>query len=120
MTEQSLPPFSHYSNIFDKSYLESLEWKPFRKGVEIHRLHEKQAADSVAAAFLKFEPGATIPEHFHVDFEYIIVLHGSQQDRVGVSKAGSLIVNFPNSSHSVVSEEGCIVLAIWSKPVKML
>ena len=34
--------------------------------------------------------------------------------------AGTLIINPPGTQHSVVSEAGCIVLAIYEKPVEFL
>ena len=31
--------------------------------------------------------------------------------------AGELLVHSPGTSHSIVSDTGCVVLAIWEKPV---
>ena len=39
---------------------------------------------------------------------------------VSFATAGTLIINPPGTQHSVVSEAGCIVLAIYEKPVKFL
>jgi len=36
------------------------------------------------------------------------------------AETGSLIINPPGTSHSILSENGCIVLAIYEKPVKFL
>jgi hypothetical protein len=31
--------------------------------------------------------------------------------------AGSLVINSPGTDHAVASDEGCLVLIIWEKPV---
>ena len=36
------------------------------------------------------------------------------------AETGMLIINPPGSSHSILSENGCIVLAIYEKPVKFI
>jgi hypothetical protein len=39
---------------------------------------------------------------------------------VRLFKAGSLVINSPGTRHAVVSDEGCILLAIYEKPVRFL
>jgi anti-sigma factor ChrR (cupin superfamily) len=56
--------------------------------------------------------------HLHQGYEHILVLSGSQRDQNGTSVAGTLTINGPGTRHSVVSEAGCIVLAIYEKPVR--
>ena len=58
-----------------------------------------------------------MPEHYHAGYEHIIVLSGSQSDHQGMHAAGTLVINEPDSQHTIVSESGCIVLIIWEKPV---
>jgi len=48
------------------------------------------------------------------------VLRGSQRDERGLYGAGTLVVNEPGSTHQVTSDDGCIVLVIWQKPVEVL
>ena len=43
---------------------------------------------------------------------------GSQEDERGRYRAGALVVNPPGSAHNVSSDEGCIVLALWERPVR--
>lgn len=93
-----------------------LDWEPFRPGVEIHRLYPAEA-DGAAAALLRYQPGASVPYHLHTGFEHILVLSGSQTDDNGTYAAGTLVVNPPGTRHTVSSPDGCIVLAIWAKPV---
>lgn len=97
----------------------SLSWQPFRPGVEIHRLYG-DGKQGHSAALLKYEPGATVPNHLHAGYEHVVVLSGSQRDRQGQHTAGTLVINSPGSQHSVASEPGCIVLIIWEKPVQIL
>ncbi|MBL9128102.1 MAG: cupin domain-containing protein [Verrucomicrobiales bacterium] len=96
-----------------------LEWKPFSRGVEIHRLYG-DGKSGPTAAILRFQPGGRVPLHEHVGYEHILVLAGSQVDENTRAEAGMLIVNPPGTSHSILSEEGCIVLAIYEKPVRFL
>ncbi len=97
---------------------EQLFWEPFRPGVDIYRLYG-DGQTGPAAALLRYAPGASVPEHEHTGYEHIVVLSGSQQDIHGNHQAGTLVINPPGSSHRVVSDQGCIVLIIWEKPVQM-
>lgn len=97
---------------------DQLPWQPFRDGVEIYRLYGDGKAGS-AAALLRYQPGASVPRHDHQGFEHIFILSGSQTDQNGEHTAGTLVINPPSSNHSVVSESGCIVLAIWEKPISI-
>ncbi|MDJ0706872.1 MAG: cupin domain-containing protein [Leptolyngbyaceae cyanobacterium MO_188.B28] len=93
-----------------------LTWRPFRPGIEIYRLYG-DGQHGPTAALLRYEPGAAVPKHTHQGYEHIIVLSGSQRDHCGVYSAGSLVINPPGSGHTVVSDEGCMVLIIWEQPV---
>jgi anti-sigma factor ChrR (cupin superfamily) len=47
-------------------------------------------------------------------------LSGSQSDGNGCLNAGSLMVHRPGTRHSIVSKEGCLVLAIYEKPAQFI
>jgi len=94
----------------------TFDWKPFRPGVEIARIYNTPEG-GCSAAFLKYQPGANVPLHMHGGWEHIFILKGSQVDRSGEQLAGSVIINPPGSSHTVLSPNGCIVLIVWEKPV---
>ena len=96
-----------------------LLWKPFVDGVEMYRLYGN-AESGPSAALLRFKPGGRVPLHEHTGFEHIFVLSGSQVDENSKAETGSFIINPPGSSHSILSENGCIVLAIYEKPVRFL
>ena len=94
-------------------------WETLRKGIGIRRLYGDGEAGP-AAALLRYEPGASIPEHEHRGFEHILVLDGSQADEHGTYSAGTLIINRPHSVHRVASADGCVVLIIWQAGVRFL
>jgi anti-sigma factor ChrR (cupin superfamily) len=96
-----------------------IHWQSFCDGVEIYRLYEN-GTDGPTAALLRFSPGGRVPLHEHTGFEHIFVLAGTQVDENSKAETGSLIINPPGTSHSILSENGCIVLAIYEKPVKFL
>jgi anti-sigma factor ChrR (cupin superfamily) len=98
---------------------ERLAWKPFQDGVDIYRLYG-DGITGPTAALLRFRPGARVPLHEHTGYEHIFVLSGSQVDENSRSEAGMLIINPPGTHHSILSENGCIVLAIYEKPVRFL
>ncbi len=94
----------------------TIDWQPFYAGVEIFWLYSS-GEGSASAALLRYLPGAQVPQHRHVGFEHIIVLSGAQADHHGEYPAGTLLINAPGSDHAVSSQNGCVVLAIWEKPV---
>ncbi|MBL9138845.1 MAG: cupin domain-containing protein [Verrucomicrobiales bacterium] len=96
---------------------DTIDWRPFRPGVEIHRLYG-DGQIGPTAALLRYKQAATVPMHTHEGFEHILVLSGSQKDQNGILRAGTLSIHAPGTRHAVQSEAGCIVLAIYEKPVK--
>lgn len=103
----------------DSSWQLTLPWEPLFPQVEIHRLYEN-GPGGPRAALLRFHPGGRVPLHEHVGFEHIVVLEGEQSDDHGTAAKGAVIVNPPGTRHRVLSETGCIVLAIYEKPVKFV
>ena len=100
-----------------KSWQDTLLWQPFREGVDIFRLYG-DGLYGPTAALLRYREGAAVLQHEHLGYEHILVLSGSQTDENGRMETGTLVVNPPGTKHSIVSEKGCIVLAIYEKPVK--
>jgi anti-sigma factor ChrR (cupin superfamily) len=105
--------FSNLSRLAEDQ--NNLGWQPFHPGVEIHWLY-REGDQGPAAALIRFQPGGAVPLHEHRGFEHIFVLSGSQSDEDGRLNTGSLMVHRPGTRHSIVSEEGCLVLAIYEKP----
>ena len=96
-----------------------LAWEPFRDGIEVSWLY-RNGDHGPAAAFLRYAPGARVPFHFHAGYEHVMILSGSQTDCNGRHGPGALVINPPGTSHEVVSEDGCIVLLVWERPVVFL
>jgi anti-sigma factor ChrR (cupin superfamily) len=116
------PPFERLElpNIFDLGQdPERIPWQPFQDGVDIHRLYGNGRAGPMAA-LLRFRRAGKVRLHRHDGYEHIIVLQGSQKDQNSTAQMGTLMINPPGSTHSIVSEAGCIVLAIYEKPVTFL
>jgi len=95
-----------------------LAWRPFHPGIEIALVYQDERGP--AAAFLRYQPGARVGRHVHEGYEHVLVLRGSQTDAAGRHVAGTLVVNPPGSVHEIVSEDGCLVLVIWEKPVRFV
>ncbi|PZU93034.1 MAG: transcription negative regulator ChrR [Pseudanabaena sp.] len=107
---------SHFfPELLTRSSYDDLPWEPFRQGVEIHRLYKSDRGAS--AALLRYQAGAQVPHHSHSGYEHIFVLAGSQSDANGKYGKGTVIINAPDTSHQVSSEDGCVVLIVWEKPV---
>lgn len=98
---------------------------PFYPGVSILPLYgmsPQGSADSPAepaAAFIRYEPGAAVPAHHHHGYEHIFVLQGAQADDHGEYVAGSCLISPPGTAHRITSERGCLVLALWNRPVEV-
>jgi anti-sigma factor ChrR (cupin superfamily) len=69
---------------------------------------------------LRYQETSRVPLHVHPGFEHILVLAGAQRDQNGTSTAGTLTINPPGTSHSVISEAGCIVLAVYAEAVQFV
>jgi anti-sigma factor ChrR (cupin superfamily) len=116
------PPFGHLE-IQDLFHLaehpDRIAWEPFRDGVEIHRLYG-DGVSGPTAALLRFHKQAGVPLHLHEGYEHLLILAGTQRDANGVLKPGTLRIHPPGTMHSATSEAGCIVLAIYEKPVRFV
>jgi anti-sigma factor ChrR (cupin superfamily) len=97
--------------------VDAIPWQPFRNGIDIHRLYG-DGVSGPTAALIRFREKGSVPMHEHEGYEHILVLSGSQRDQNSTATAGTLMINPPGTRHSIVSEAGCIVLAIYEKPVR--
>ena len=85
----------------------------------MHRLYGDNASGPTAV-LLRFKEAGEVPLHEHDGYEHILVLTGRQRDQNSEAAAGTLMINPPGTVHRVVGEPGCIVLAIYEKPVQFL
>jgi anti-sigma factor ChrR (cupin superfamily) len=107
-----MPDTLRMSGLFAGS-LDCLPFRPFREGVEILSIRE----GAPAVALLRYAPGSGVPRHVHTGLETIYVLEGSQSDERGTYGKGDLVLNAEGTGHSVWSDEGCVVLIQWERPV---
>eukprot|EP01088_Endostelium_zonatum_P010162 TRINITY_DN23519_c0_g1_i1.p1 TRINITY_DN23519_c0_g1~~TRINITY_DN23519_c0_g1_i1.p1 ORF type:complete len:150 (-),score=36.62 TRINITY_DN23519_c0_g1_i1:109-558(-) len=127
--EEKQRGFTYLANVINnKENLDKLEWKPFREGIEIHPIviapkrgeTKEEYPSTFSCALLRYQPGASAPEHIHNGYEIVIPILGCQDDRTGGSHMGSIIVNTPGSHHTPSSTEGCVVFVAYEKPVRFL
>jgi len=106
------PLASRYINVSD------LPWKPTgHAGVEMKVLLEDKESGLLTALF-RWQPGAVLPLHEHVEIEQTYVLAGSFSDHAGTCTAGNYVWRRSGSRHEAWTEEGCLVLAVFLKPNK--
>ena len=115
MSEQPVQPISFYP--MPPFGDPDLVWEPLRPGIEAAWLY-RQEPDGASAALLRYQPGATVPLHEHLGYEHIFVLQGAQSDATRTYPTGTFTVFPPGLSHRIVSEGGCIALAIWTGPLR--
>jgi anti-sigma factor ChrR (cupin superfamily) len=94
-------------------------WGRLRAGVDMLRL-AGDGETGASVALLRYRPGAKVPAHRHHGFEAIYVLEGAQSDENGTYEAGTLVVNREGGGHSVWSDEGCLVLIVWERPIEFV
>ncbi len=98
--------------------VEKLQWQPTPyKGVEIKVLMTDEATGLMTALF-KWQPGAVLPDHEHVDLEQSFILEGSLVDEDGEVTAGNFVWRPAGSRHVASAPNGALVLGIFQKPNK--
>ena len=113
-------PFFELKEVFHiLEHADDIPWTYFRDGVDIHRFYG-DGKKGPTAALIRFRRDSRVPMHLHRGWEHILVLSGSQTDENGTIGPGTLRIHPPGTCHSVISHAGCIVLAIYEKPVEFL
>jgi anti-sigma factor ChrR (cupin superfamily) len=101
------------------AHQDEIAWEPYKKGVDIFRLYG-DGITGPTAALVRYREHGEVPMHEHAGYEHILILAGSQRDENGTFEAGTLVINPPGTRHQVSSDDGCIVLAIYEKPVRFV
>jgi len=101
------------------AHQDKIAWEPYKKGVDIFRLYG-DGITGPTAALVRYRERGEVPMHEHAGYEHILILAGSQRDENGTFEAGTLVINPPGTRHKVSSDDGCIVLAIYEKPVRFV
>jgi anti-sigma factor ChrR (cupin superfamily) len=96
----------------------SLPWTPTRfKGVDMKLLMEDKET-GLSTALVRFAPGATLPDHEHVELEQTFVLEGSLEDQEGAATVGNYVWRPAGSRHDAYAPNGCLALSFFLKPNK--
>lgn len=95
-----------------------LPWQDTRfPGVKMKVLVEDKESGLTTGLF-KFEPGAKLPDHEHVEIEQSWILEGSLADEEGEATAGNFVWRPAGNRHNAYSPKGCLVLSMFLKPNK--
>ena len=100
--------------------VDSLPWKPTQcDGVEMKILLEDPETGLMTALF-RWQPGARLPLHEHVEIEQTYVLEGSIVDDEGEVTAGNYVWRPAGNRHAAVAPDGALVLGMFLKPNRFL
>jgi len=83
------------------------------EGFWIKSLYE-DTASSQRTWLMKIDPGASAPAHTHEETEQIFVIEGSFYDNKNTYRAGDFAIRAPGVSHTAGSDEGAVVLLVYS------
>jgi quercetin dioxygenase-like cupin family protein len=96
--------------------VESLPWKPTPcAGIDMKILLEDKISGLLTALF-RWQPGAELALHEHVEVEQTFVLEGSLVDDEGEVTAGNYVWRPKGNRHIAKSPTGALVLSIFLKP----
>jgi len=96
--------------------VEDLPWKPTPcPGIDMKVLVEDPATGLLTALF-RWQPGAELTLHEHVEIEQTFVLEGSLADEEGEVTAGNYVWRPKGNRHTARSPNGALVLSMFLKP----
>jgi anti-sigma factor ChrR (cupin superfamily) len=96
--------------------VESLPWKPTPcSGIDMKILLEDTESGLLTALF-RWQPGAELALHEHVEVEQTFVLEGSLVDDEGEVRAGNYVLRPKGNRHIARSPNGALVLSMFLKP----
>jgi anti-sigma factor ChrR (cupin superfamily) len=96
--------------------VDGLPWKPTPcAGIDMKVLLEDKETGLLTALF-RWQPGAELSLHEHVEVEQTFVLEGSLIDDEGEVTAGNYVWRPKGNRHIAKSPHGALVLSIFLKP----
>jgi len=94
----------------------ALPWKPTPcPGIEMKILLEDKNSGLMTALF-RWQPGAELALHEHVEVEQTFVIEGSLVDEEGEVAAGNYVWRPKGNRHIARSPQGALVLSMFLKP----
>lgn len=103
-----------------------MEWKPLvEEGVETDGIYVKvlrsdENTERSPTILLKFEPGASYPNHIHPAGEEAFILEGEIRFGPDQLNAGDYLYTPPEKTHPVFSRTGCTLLLVIPEEVVIL
>ncbi len=103
-----------------------LEWSPLTEagvktdGIYVKPLRYDDATQRSSTFLLKFEAGASYPNHNHPAGEEVYVLEGDVRFGPDHLVAGDYLYTPPGATHSVFSRTGCVMLFVVPQEVEIL
>ena len=95
--------------------LVGMQWEPTdTEGFWVKRLYEDEDRHE-CTWLMRIDPGAYSSPHAHEQFEQVYVLEGSFYDDDRLVKAGEFCARSPGAVHSAASEEGALMLVMYTK-----
>jgi anti-sigma factor ChrR (cupin superfamily) len=96
--------------------VDDLPWKPtLCAGIEMKVLVEDKETGLLTALF-RWQPGAELTLHEHVEVEQTFVISGSLEDEEGEVTAGNYVWRPKGNRHTARSPHGALVLSMFLKP----
>jgi quercetin dioxygenase-like cupin family protein len=102
------------------------DWKPLIEdgvktdGIYVKALRFDEGTKRAPTSLLKFEPGASYPNHNHPAGEEVFVLEGEVRFGPNRLQAGDYLYTPPGATHSVYSKTGCTMLFVLPEEVEIL
>ena len=98
--------------------VDELPWTETKyPGIDMKILMEDQNSGMLTALF-RWQAGAKLPFHEHVELEQTFVLEGDFEDDAGVVTAGNYVWRPAGSRHEAWSKNGALVLSFFLRPNK--
>ncbi len=97
-----------------------VKWKPYGvPGISIGKLYIDKKKREITC-LMRLEPGGTFPLHRHAGSEEVLVLEGDLIVEGEVCHQGDYIRSVPGSTHSSLTQGGCLLLMKTSTDNEML
>lgn len=98
--------------------IDRLPWTPTPfAGIDVKVLVRDESTGLMTALF-RWQAGAVLPDHEHVELEQTFVLEGSLVDEDGEITAGNFVWRPGGSRHVARAPKGALVLCFFLKPNK--
>jgi anti-sigma factor ChrR (cupin superfamily) len=101
-------------------------WQPLAEegvdtaGISVKTLRFDESAQRPPTFLLRFEPGASYPNHNHPGGEEVYVLQGEVRFGSIHLQAGDYLYTPPGATHAVYSKTGCEMLFVVPEEVEIL